>query len=422
MKLLKLLPLLCLLPSCTTVASKTYDLRTGREATVDQLARALYDKDVVFLGEAHNHPEAQRLQLEAIQKIHQLRPRMVISVEVVERDQQEDLDRYLRREMSEAEFVKALKAGGQSVGFFKTYKPILEYASAYQIPVIAANVPRGLAARVAMEGLSAVANEQFMPRETSSQKGAYFDLFRDAMKKNSHGGEKKAEELDRYFAAQCVKDDAMAESIVDYLKAERRRNRDPLVVHLCGAFHCAHGHGTVTRVRRRLPGVQIGIVTTKEQKRIRKPETEVGLADFLWVVREQKGKKPKYPSPQGKTSKSTSKPTTKPASQPGSRAASQPTTQPDDETENARPALNFTPGYDVGGEPGLLISEIAEGGAADKAGLEEGDLIVELGGEKIEDIQDYSHALGEYSPGDKVKVKVKRDGKVKEFEVTLGAR
>lgn len=72
---------------------------------------------------------------------------------------------------------------------------------------------------------------------------------------------------------------------------------------------------------------------------------------------------------------------------------------------------------------GFYISKITEGSGADKAGLEIGNIITEIEGNKIDTFSDLSDVLYEKKPGDKVKLKVKyasgREYKEKEVEVTL---
>jgi hypothetical protein len=63
---------------------------------------------------------------------------------------------------------------------------------------------------------------------------------------------------ERFYLAQCVKDEAMAESIVE---ARRRAPRNAIVVHFNGSFHSDFGQGTVDRVRRREPGWTLAVVT-----------------------------------------------------------------------------------------------------------------------------------------------------------------
>jgi len=61
-------------------------------------------------------------------------------------------------------------------------------------------------------------------------------------------------------------------------------------------------------------------------------------------------------------------------------------------------------------EFGVRITGTREGSPAAKAGLKEGDIIVEFGGKEISDLYAYTYALREHQPGDEVVVVVLRDG------------
>ena len=70
-----------------------------------------------------------------------------------------------------------------------------------------------------------------------------------------------------------------------------------------------------------------------------------------------------------------------------------------------------------GGEPAIF-----PGSAAEKVGLEEGDIILEFNGEKITTENTLAKMIMEYDPGDKITLKILRQGKEKIFEVVLGER
>ncbi len=73
------------------------------------------------------------------------------------------------------------------------------------------------------------------------------------------------------------------------------------------------------------------------------------------------------------------------------------------------------------GEPGLLLSDVRPDSPAEKAGLQRGDLIVQIGDMEITSVQDYMVVLSEANPGDTRPVVVIRDGRRLELEVTFGA-
>lgn len=68
---------------------------------------------------------------------------------------------------------------------------------------------------------------------------------------------------------------------------------------------------------------------------------------------------------------------------------------------------------------GALIGGVTEGGSAAEAGLQSGDVIVELDGKPVADSRALKLMVGQTPPGAKVEVKVLREGKEKSFTVIL---
>lgn len=68
---------------------------------------------------------------------------------------------------------------------------------------------------------------------------------------------------------------------------------------------------------------------------------------------------------------------------------------------------------------GVYITEVAKGSSADKAGMKEGDVIVAIDGTDVKSGSAVKVKVNTFHPGDKAKVKIIRDGKEKELEVTF---
>lgn len=72
---------------------------------------------------------------------------------------------------------------------------------------------------------------------------------------------------------------------------------------------------------------------------------------------------------------------------------------------------------------GFYIQKVVSNGGADKAGLEKGDIITEIEGNKVEDMSDIQDVIYQKKKGDKIKLKISypsgREYKEKEVEVTL---
>ncbi len=70
---------------------------------------------------------------------------------------------------------------------------------------------------------------------------------------------------------------------------------------------------------------------------------------------------------------------------------------------------------------GVYINEVLKGGAADKAGLKENDVIVAIDGQKITDGASVQAKVNGYHPGDKATITYIRDGKTQEVQVVFQA-
>lgn len=73
--------------------------------------------------------------------------------------------------------------------------------------------------------------------------------------------------------------------------------------------------------------------------------------------------------------------------------------------------LGVMPSYSSD-EPGLKVDGVTEGRPAHKAGIQTGDLIIQMGPYEIKDVQSYMEALGKFEKGQTIQVKVKRGNEV----------
>ncbi|HEY7465534.1 MAG TPA: trypsin-like peptidase domain-containing protein, partial [Dehalococcoidia bacterium] len=73
-------------------------------------------------------------------------------------------------------------------------------------------------------------------------------------------------------------------------------------------------------------------------------------------------------------------------------------------------------------QEGVLIFDVPEGSAAAKAGVQPGDVLLEIDGTKVDSVEDLYTALREKKPGDQVTLKVLRDGQETTLTATLESR
>ncbi len=70
-------------------------------------------------------------------------------------------------------------------------------------------------------------------------------------------------------------------------------------------------------------------------------------------------------------------------------------------------------------EWGAYVTQVVANSPADQAGLRRGDIILQIGDHPIDATHSYLNALFAYRPGDRVTVKIWREGQVLEVQVTL---
>ncbi|MBN1796421.1 MAG: DegQ family serine endoprotease [Sedimentisphaerales bacterium] len=78
--------------------------------------------------------------------------------------------------------------------------------------------------------------------------------------------------------------------------------------------------------------------------------------------------------------------------------------------------------FDLKDTKGVILTEVLEDSAAAKAGLKYKDVIIEFNGKPVEEVRELQKQVALLSPGTEVKVVALRDGKRKEFTVTLDER
>ncbi|MBC8754138.1 M20/M25/M40 family metallo-hydrolase [Kordia sp. YSTF-M3] len=89
-----------------------------------------------------------------------------------------------------------------------------------------------------------------------------------------------------------------------------------------------------------------------------------------------------------------------------------------EDTPRFKVTLGVIPDYLFDGK-GMRIDGISENRPAQKAGLQKGDVVIQLGEHEVTDMKTYMRALSKFENGNKTTVKVNRNGKTIEAEITF---
>jgi len=84
-------------------------------------------------------------------------------------------------------------------------------------------------------------------------------------------------------------------------------------------------------------------------------------------------------------------------------------------------SLGTVPDFAFAG-PGVRISDVIPGGAAEQAGLQAGDILLNYNEQAMTDLQVYSNLLRESVPGDTVRIDIQRDTQRLTVEAVLQSR
>lgn len=261
------------------------DTHTGKTISQNSLLDRLAQSEVVFVGEQHTDPATHALELAVLEGLRgRMGSRLSLGMEMWERDAQPALDAYLHGQTDEAAFRKTARPWSN---YQTDYRPLVEYAKANGIPVLASNVPQPVASAVGKRGPVALADfpaDQFATLIQAPHDGAWlrFQAVMEGMG-GAHGGTAMdAATIGRFYEAQVVRDETMAESITRRLEAAP----GGLILHLNGQFHSDHGDGIPRRVLWRRPLTRIVIVSVIPVADPKKapPSADKHLADYIVLV------------------------------------------------------------------------------------------------------------------------------------------
>ena len=260
-----LLPSLLLATSCISITRasapsprelgvRVHESASRSTVAFGEMVKTAAKADIVFFGEQHDDPETHFAEFALLEGIGRLRRNVVLSLEMFERDVQPMLDDYLAGRMSEKEFLAKSRPWDR---YANDYRPLVLLARARGWPVVAANVPRPIASAVGRKGLTAIDSfpRAHVAHDNDCPHDRYYELFAEQMKGHTMPDTGMVE---RFYDAQCVKDETMGESIA---RAVAKAGDDAIVVHFDGAFHSDYGLGTVARALRRAPKARRVIIS-----------------------------------------------------------------------------------------------------------------------------------------------------------------
>ena len=247
----------------------------GKKVTYEKVLKASEKTDVVLFGEYHDNSLVHWLQLEFTKDLAK-RKNLVLGAEMLEADNQEVVNRYLKGEINQ----KGLDTLARLWINYKTdYKPLVDFAKSKQIDFIATNIPRRYASLVFRKDLVALDSLSLQEKAWIAPLPIAFDINLPGYKsmmgmQGGHAGEKMPK-------AQAIKDATMAYFI------NKNRKENSVFIHYNGTYHSDNYEGINWYLKKLDDNIKIITIAMVEQKDLGKLESENNnKANFILVIDE----------------------------------------------------------------------------------------------------------------------------------------
>ncbi|MDN5870579.1 MAG: ChaN family lipoprotein [Nitrococcus sp.] len=315
-----------------------------------QIQSRLDDERVVYVGEYHMRLQDHRIQLEVIRYLAARDRPLAIGVEWFQQPFQWALDRYLAGAIDTRELLQASEYYDRWGYDFRFYAPILRFAKAHDIPVIALNVPEELTRAAAKKDLDELAPNlrKWVPEMLDRTDADYRRRLEEVYGAHPQHG---SVDFKRFYTVQLLWDEGMAERAAQYLQAHPSTR----MVILAGSGHLAYGSGIPNRVQRRT-GIDGAILLPGWEGELR-----AGLADYLLLANAQE-----LPEP-------------------------------------GRLGIML-----VDKEGHVIVDSFTDDSSAAAAGVKKNDVVLAINDQQVNSINDVRVALWDHPPGDVMHLRIQR--------------
>ena len=330
--------------------------------SLESITPALSQYRTVFVGETHTAYSDHLNQLAIIKNLHSVWKQTVsIGLEMVQQPFQAYLDGFVAGRISERDMLAGTQWYDRWVYDYRLYRPIFTYARDNHIPLVALNIPKELTHRitqVGIKGLSQTERKQLPNNIDRTDKG-YIKRISAVFGRH---GKTQSKGVDKFIDAQLGWDEGMAYAAARYLKQHPQQH----LIILAGGGHVINGDGIPDRLDRMI-GSQSAIVLNSVNGAL-----SASQGDYLL-----------------------------------------------DSPEHHLPPIGLI-GIGMKDTPsGIKISVVSPKGAAKKAGLQTGDIILELDGKRMLNRVDLKTAMETKRPHERLSLLLKRGKKTLKKVVML---
>lgn len=257
---------------------KIYDVAKNKEISFADLAKSLKKVDVVFFGEEHDDSLAHALQVQLLEQMHVVKKgKLALSLEMFQTDVQLTLDEYMQGIINEKQMLDASRPWKT---YNSDYRPMVEFAKANNLYVLAANAPAKYTNMVTRGGLEALdklsdAGKAYLaPLPIDTLAGRYHEKFADLLGAHASMGTLKL------YQSQNLWDATMAWQIAKL----RVSKPDIQILHINGRFHSDEKLGTYAQLQKYDPRARLANISCFRHHSFDEPEWDTWAAQGDYII------------------------------------------------------------------------------------------------------------------------------------------
>lgn len=351
---------------------KLYSAQTGQTTSFEKMIKDMQNNRLIYVGETHNSLPMHKIQAQIILALFEQERNLSIGMEMLNREQQEIVNKWTLGILSEVEFIQQARWYVNWNFNFGFYKEIFSLAKNNHIPIHLLNVPREIITKIRMQGWDALSDEQkkMIPKPDLSHqehRTLIRTIFADMGIHPAMGRAGLDKIFESFYRAQSAWDEVMAANALESSQRHQRR-----MVILAGSGHLLYNLGINRRAfeKKRWPFstvICVAIPAGTESVPVAR-----SLADYIWGIRAEE--RPAFPTV----------------------------------------GLRFRK---FSGLDNPVVERTPIDGVALEAGIEKGDVILGINSKKFTDINELNMFLSQFEWGDEVMLSILRNAQKKNIRM-----
>ncbi|MBS3809426.1 MAG: ChaN family lipoprotein [Desulfobacterales bacterium] len=251
-----------------TILSAAEKAPVSFETMINDLAEAR----VVYIGESHTNPRHHEIQKKILKALYRRKPGLSVGMEMFSRPYQDVLGQWRKGMLDQKTFIENVHWYANWKHDYSLYSGLLDFIKEKNLPLCALNIPFHIPSKIAAGGIDSLlpGESGHLPEQIKLDVAAHRQYLKNIFE--SHHRARLHYNFKNFYQAQCVWDEAMAQSVSRCLK-------DSLMVVFAGKGHIIYGFGIPDRAYRRTGAPFKTVIPFAAGQ-----SADLSAADYLWVT------------------------------------------------------------------------------------------------------------------------------------------